>query len=178
VGYNAPYSGVSLLFYPVYGHLHPSHFICIKINLITMTLLLFLRAWVTAIFQASVVSGKKSIVGQEMSYDTENFFVPRIVCKDGWAISLQVHHGNYCSTENGYRKFGYSFDRVEWGFPTSHEPALMDSADGLGEDEDTTGTVGSIEVDKIQAILDTHGGIDWEVTLSVAACKGLVEGQP
>ena len=36
-------------------------------------------------------------------YQDKYFFVPRIYCKDGFNISIQVNQGNYCASENGER---------------------------------------------------------------------------
>jgi hypothetical protein len=162
-----------------------------------MNLQLFLRAIITVLFQSHITYDKKSsFKGDKMSYDNQFFFVPRIICKDGFAVSCQIHNSSFCSTENGYRKFGYSFQSVEFGFPNVNDKDLAkfseeygyptyDFAQGDAEetielpfDEETfdcTNTVGSIPIDDIQKILDNHGGIDWEATLSVDACKKLIE---
>lgn len=158
-----------------------------------MTLQLFLRAIVTVLFQSQVVYNKKGFMGSPMSYDNQLFYVPRIVCKDGFAVSLQGHNASYCSTENGYREFGYSYQSVEFGFPTQNDKDLAKFSEMWGSSDysqneegedieipfdentfDCTGTVGRVPIEDIQRILDNHGGIDWEQTLSVEACEKLI----
>lgn len=161
-----------------------------------MTLQLFLRAWVTAIFQSQVIYNKTNFHNEKMSYDNQLFYTPRIVCKDGFSVSLQIHNSNYCSTENGHREFGYSYQSVEFGFPSENDKDLAKFSEMYGyssynydvpegedaveipfneETFDCTGTVGSVPIEDIQRILDNHGGIDWETTLSVDSCKQLTK---
>ena len=84
------------------------------------------------------------------TYDMEFFFLPRIHCKDGFNISIQVNNGNYCESENGTRTFGLDWKLVEWGFPSSEIDAQKYNAE---DDGDTTNTVGG------------YGGIDLAKTL-------------
>ena len=53
------------------------------------------------------------------TYQNKFFFIPRIYCKDGFNISIQVNNTNYCGSENGTRTFGLDWKLVEWGFPSS-----------------------------------------------------------
>jgi len=133
-------------------------------------LVLYFRLIVCSIFQPMVKDYLKSPYSnyagdRSVSYDNTLFFVPRVWAKDGWNVSLQIHNGNYCSTENGYREFGLTYERVEWGFPSTHESMLEESADG--STDDVTGSVGSIEVSLMEEIFAKHEGIDWETTLSI-----------
>lgn len=45
-------------------------------------------------------------------YQDKFFFVPRIYCKDGFNISIQVNRANYCASENGTRTFGLDWKLV------------------------------------------------------------------
>jgi hypothetical protein len=120
-----------------------------------MNLVLFLRAWVIASIGLYKDYTKE--------YQDKLFYLPRIVCTDGWSISLQIHNGNYCSSENGYRQFGFDWKKVEWGFPSAEDELLVESAE---DGDNITQTVGSIEIQLISDIIDSHGGIDWEATLA------------
>ena len=71
-------------------------------------------------------------------YQDKYFFVPRIYCKDGFNISIQVNQGNYCASENGTRTFGLDWKLVEWGFPSSH----IDGKKYNAESSPTTESVG------------------------------------
>lgn len=104
-----------------------------------------------------------TIVQQVGKYENSFFLCPRIVCSDGFNISLQISKGSYCSTENGYRKFGFYFKSVEWGFPSEQDPTL-----------DHSDSVGNIDIADMQKICDSHGGIDWSKTLSKEACESLL----
>ena len=100
----------------------------------------------------------------ESNYERSFFHLPRIYCKDGFNISIQVNCGNYCGSENGWRKFGKEWKGVEWGYPSEE----IDSVKYNSESEDTIGSVGCIETELIDELLESHGGIDIVATLSNA----------
>lgn len=133
-----------------------------------MNLKLYFRAITTHMFQPRFVSGSKSIFGDQINYENSHFQMMRIHCVDGFNISLQINYLNYCSTEAGFRKFGFDWEEVEWGMSSLHEPRLDYWSDQPG---DSRKGVGRIPTDEIQSILDEeHGGIDWEATLSLERC--------
>ena len=100
----------------------------------------------------------------EHNYQFNYFHLPRIYCKDGFNISIQVNSGNYCGSENGYRQFGSEWEDVEWGFPSEE----IDSVKYNSEREDTINSVGSVEIELIDELLESHGGIDILATLGNA----------
>lgn len=127
-----------------------------------MTLELFFRYTLMTLFSnANQKNLKETIFGKNLTYDNYYFHVPRIYAMDGWNISIQINYGNYCSSENGYRKFGHTMITAEWGFPSEFEPEFLD------ENGEKIDDVGSMNVDDLQKIFDRHGGINWEETLSV-----------
>lgn len=96
-------------------------------------------------------------------YDNNFFYTPRIYCKDGFNISIQINNGNYCSSENGYREFGLKWEGVEWGYPSK---LLRNSKRYCHETPGTTQTVGiDVPIDVMDELLVSHGGID--VTRSI-----------
>ena len=96
-------------------------------------------------------------------YRNKFFFIPRIYCKDGFNISIQVHQGNYCGSENGTRTFGLDWKLVEWGFPSSEIDGEKYNAE---DDGDTTNSVGGyVEISLIDELCEEHGGIDLAKTL-------------
>lgn len=112
-----------------------------------------------------------------LDYDSTYFYLPVIHANDGFHVSIQIHNGNYCETENGYRAFGENFIDVEFGFPNQNEPLMKPYAEGYkyaGYDDDgneipfdietfdITGTVGKIPVSVLEQVFEKHGGIDWE----------------
>ena len=98
------------------------------------------------------------------TYDRNYFIIPRIYCKDGFNISVQVNSSNYCGSENGIRKFGLDWKLVEWGFPSSE----IDGEKYNAEDaSDTMGSVGGyVDIKLIDELCEQHEGIDLSTTLS------------
>ena len=140
-----------------------------------MKLIHFFRLIQMSIFQKTVVSMMYNQgYNDKMSYDNTYFFCPRVVCNDGFSISLQIHNGNYCSSENGYRTLGHTMETVEFGFPNQDEELLKDYAE---YSEDVTTTVGRLPIGVAQQIIDKHGGIDWDKTVSVEQFNDLVYGK-
>ena len=160
-----------------------------------MNLTLYFRLILMSIFQRQVTFDKKGLLGSPMGYDTQLFYCPRVYAKDGFNVSLQIHHGNYCSSENGYREFGHTMEEVEFGFPSENEPLMHKYAESYGyskpqfdeewnrlEDvpfsEDTfniTDTVGRIPVSVMEEVFEKHGGVDWEKTKSIEAFNALIK---
>lgn len=104
-----------------------------------------------------------TIDDMERTYNKEMFFLPRVYCKDGFNISLQVHNGNYCASENGTRTFGLDWKLVEWGFPSQH----IDADKYNAESHPTTDSVGGyVDVELIDELCEQHGGVDLQATLS------------
>ena len=102
-------------------------------------------------------------------YAENFFFLPRVFCKDGFNISIQVHNGNYCASENGVRQFGVNWKEVEWGFPSERIDGEKYNADAYqwNKDCDTRNTVGGyVSVELLDELLNEHGGIDLQKTLT------------
>lgn len=116
-----------------------------------MTFAQFVKLFIYARFQ-----------NREASYLHDCFYLPRIICVDGFNVSLQVNNGNYCESENGYRQFGKEFVSAEFGFTSIHEPMFSKYSEN---EEDTTGSVGCVPVDLVDVCLTSHGGIDLDATI-------------
>jgi hypothetical protein len=128
-----------------------------------MNLTLFFRLILMSIFQKRVTQMMKTFRGDD-KYKEIYFFCPRVYAMDGFSVSLQIHSGNYCSSENGYRQFGHTMQEVEFGFPSEDEPMLREYAE---DPDNITGTVGRIPVNVLEEMFAKHGGIDWQKTISV-----------
>lgn len=101
-------------------------------------------------------------MSMETTYDKKFFILPSVFCKDGFNISIQIHNGNYCGSENGIRKFGIDWKLVEWGFPS--QP--IDAEKYMSEDSETTTSVGGyVPVELMEELIEEHGGIDLQTTL-------------
>lgn len=92
---------------------------------------------------------------------------PRIICKDGFSMSVQGHAGSYASP----RYDSTTYLEMEIGFPSKEEPLIMEFAE---DKSSPTGTVyGWVDCSIIQSVIDKHGGIDEEKTFGQ-----LIEKQP
>lgn len=140
-----------------------------------MKLIYFFRLIQMSIFQKGVTNMMyNKHYDNNMTYDNTYFFCPRIVCNDGFSISLQINNGNYCSSENGYRTLGHTMEIVEFGFPNQDEELLKEYAE---EPDNLKHTVGQLPIDVAQQIIDKHDGIDWDKTISVEEFNNLVYGK-
>ena len=95
------------------------------------------------------------------NYSKYFFIIPKIYCNDGFKVSIQVHNGAYCSSENGYREFGLDWREVEWGYPS--EPLTDEKYNP--EDEAGTSVGGYVPIEIMEELIEQHGGIDLKTTL-------------
>lgn len=101
-------------------------------------------------------------MSMEKVYDDKYFHLPRVYCKDGFNISIQITHANYCGSENGIRTFGIDWKLVEWGFPS--QP--IDGEKYMSENTETINGVGGyVPVELMEELIEEHGGIDLQTTL-------------
>ena len=94
--------------------------------------------------------------------------LPKIVCSDGFEMSVQVGFSLYSTP----KKVAKRYSAVEIGFPSEHEPLIEEYAETFykedGEDvTDYTDTVYPyVPVRIVDKVLKKHGGIDMTETLS------------
>lgn len=140
-----------------------------------MKLIHFFRLIQMSIFQKTIVDMMHNRThNDKMSYNNTYFFCPRIVCNDEFSISLQMNHSHYCSSENGYRTLGHTMETIEFGYPNQDEELLKEYAECP---ELLTKTVGRLPIDVTQQIIDKHGRIDWDKTVSIEEFNNLVYGK-
>ena len=86
----------------------------------------------------------------------DDFRNPRIVCSDGFSISVQAFNGSYSDRD----RYGKAI-RVECGFPstTPKTKELREFAECFGDSDYTETVYGWVPVEVVQAELDAHGGI-------------------
>ena len=90
---------------------------------------------------------------------------PRIVCADGFSISVQAQKGSYCTPRCDNP--GKAYTHVECGFPSSTPlsddlKAYAEAFYGCGDESecDFTDTVyGYVPVEIVELELQQHGGI-------------------
>ena len=90
----------------------------------------------------------------------DNVF-PRMICKDGFSMSVQGHYGAYSSPRDD---FADSYATVEIGYPSAAEPLLMERAENP---ENPTETVyGYVPIATVLEIIEKHGGFDEAASLA------------
>lgn len=77
----------------------------------------------------------------------------RLVCKDGFAISVQASRYHYCSPRSDIGPYTH----VECGFPTERCEELMPYADDPGDPVESVYPMVPFEV--IAALVAKHGGL-------------------
>ena len=136
-----------------------------------MTLQEFVNTMAFGMLIGNLNGCKRTQMSMEETYKSTFLVLPRIHCKDGFSISIQVHNGNYCASENGVHTFGTDWKLVEWGFPSEQIDAEKYHAEEnfYEEEIDTTQTVGGyVEIELMDTLLQEHGGIDLQATLTNA----------
>jgi hypothetical protein len=81
-------------------------------------------------------------------------YYKRVVCKDGFSVSIQAHDGAYCEPRSD---FAVAYKSVELGFPSAPDPFILDYAE---DPTDLTGTVyGYVPAAVVYKMILAHGGI-------------------
>jgi|TARA_R110001583_G_scaffold16234_5_gene66148 hypothetical protein len=84
----------------------------------------------------------------------------RVVCADGFSVSVQAADGSYCSPRNSVGPW----ESVECGFPTAKDPVLEawaeDPRAGICKDTGHVQTVyGWVPSQVILRVIESHGGM-------------------
>lgn len=90
----------------------------------------------------------------------DSCFRKKIVCKDGFNMSVQGSSGHYCTP----RKTQNHYFAMEIGYPSAEESILMEYAETPERPTDTV--YGYVPIDIIQEVINLHGGIDVDKTFS------------
>lgn len=114
------------------------------------------------------------------NYISENVVRERVVCKDGFVISIQASEYHYCEprisqgyldnklyfvegwSQQGYIEKFIPYKSVELGFPSVAEEDILDYAEDPNEPTDTV--YGYVPVEIVDKMLEKHGGIDIAAT--------------
>lgn len=83
---------------------------------------------------------------------------PRVVCKDGFTISIQASDYHYCTPRETFRpRDGKTYSSVELGFPSMEDDLITYYAE---DDDDYTKTVyGWVPISIVEQLIEKHGGI-------------------
>ena len=93
----------------------------------------------------------------------------RVICADGFEMSVQAHQSAYCSPRIDNAE---KYTSVEIGFPSEEEPVLIDFADEPSRPTETV--YGYVPVQIVTLVLAKHGGIvEGEVPRGVAPIPAL-----
>jgi hypothetical protein len=95
-------------------------------------------------------------------------FVPRIVCADGFSMSVQASSFHYCSP----RCNAGPWESFEIGFPSANERILAAYKQGYRNTKQTETVFPYVPVSVILKIIKKHGGIDLVKTFA-AHMKGI-----
>lgn len=111
----------------------------------------------------STMNSKKIIsLSEFLSKNKDNLCNPTIICIDGFSISIQAGVNYYCSP----RANTSIYTSVEAGFPNQGVPSLYKYKDNKNN-LDTASVFVFVPVEVIQTLLDTHGGIDYDLTFDI-----------
>lgn len=79
---------------------------------------------------------------------------PRIVCVDGFEVSVQASKYHYCQPRIDGAD---NYESVELGMPSAEDDLIIEFAE---EPDDPTGTVyGWVPVEIVDKLIEKHGGI-------------------
>lgn len=81
-------------------------------------------------------------------------FFKRVVCSDGFSMSVQAHDGSYCHPRRGGAEI---YESVEVGFPSAREPLLLEWADTPLAPTETV--YGWVPVAVVRRVIEKHGGM-------------------
>ena len=90
--------------------------------------------------------------------------LPKIVCSDGFTMSVQVGFSLYSTP----KKVAKRYSAVEIGFPSEHEPLIEEFAETFHQEDVTDYTdivYPYVPVKIVNKVLKKHGGIDLTETL-------------
>ena len=79
---------------------------------------------------------------------------PRVICADGFSISVQANEYAYCSPRITYPG---EYTKVELGYPSEPDELIEEYAEDW---DDLTDTVyGYVPIEVVDKLLEKHGGI-------------------
>lgn len=80
--------------------------------------------------------------------------IPRIICNDGFSMSVQVSEGHYCTPRRDRSSW---YETAEVGFPSEVEERLIQYAEEKDRPLETV--YGWVPLSIIDEIVSCHGGI-------------------
>ena len=108
---------------------------------------------------------------------------PRIICADGFSMSVQASESHYCSPLTTYSSDdfvnGIPYGFVEIGFPSAHEDSLQSYIDGDTEPDGTrtmqmNSVFAYVPLVIVTDIVHAHGDIDYVKTVRLPSEEKIV----
>jgi hypothetical protein len=94
----------------------------------------------------------------------------KVVCADGFSMSVQAHDGAYCTPREGDAE---RYTEVELGYPSEREELIMDWIE-VPDGNPTESIYPYIPVDVVTTVIVKHGGmVEGEVPPGVIAVPAL-----
>ena len=78
----------------------------------------------------------------------------KVVCADGFKMSVQAHDGAYCEPRLNHQK---KYNLVEIGFPSEEEPLIMPWVEDKSKPTETVYSY--VPVDIVTSVIVKHGGM-------------------
>jgi len=86
--------------------------------------------------------------------DRDKFINKKVVCADGFSMSVQGNEGAYCEPRLNHQK---KYNLVEIGFPSEEEPLIMPWVEDKSKPTETV--YGYVPVDIVTTVIVKHGGM-------------------
>jgi hypothetical protein len=86
----------------------------------------------------------------------------RVICKDGFSMSVQANHGAYCSPRENIGPWW----TVEVGFPSEKPDNIMSYAEDYDNPTDTV--YGYVPIELVEELIASHGGVDLDAMVESA----------
>lgn len=94
--------------------------------------------------------------GRYQKYAGSYFFNKRIVCSDGFSISIQANDGAYCRPREDIDDVSV-YSMFELGFPSDECDVIREYAEGENSLTDTVYPY--VPRDVVEKMIESHGGI-------------------
>ena len=100
-------------------------------------------------FLTTTIKSHKYLFSDEIIQENR----PRLLCTDGFSISVQASKFHYCRPRLDGAQ---DYEAVELGYPSMEDELINDYA----EDDDYTRTVyGYVPIEVVERLIEKHGGI-------------------
>ncbi|CAM7287906.1 Phage protein [Enterobacter intestinihominis] len=88
--------------------------------------------------------------------NSEYYFNKRVVCADGFSISIQANNGAYCQPRCDIKDIS-SYYEFELGFPSDKDESIMQYAEDPESPVDTVYPY--VPRNLVEKMIESHGGI-------------------